>query len=134
MARVQQLQRQGYEIMEEEMSEDYEPNDEEIEQYAKFLGMDIYEDKDLFYIAKEGLKAPLPNPWKPCRSPGGSIYYYNFDNQQMQKEHPCDDYYMNYYDQEKKNKAKKQEERQGIIKCYKQMLQPNLTYRVGLSR
>ncbi len=96
------------------MSEDYDPNDEEIEQYAKFLGMDIKEDRDLFYIAKEGLKAPLPNPWKPCRSPGGSIYYYNFQTEQMQKEHPCDDYYMNYYDQEKKNKAKKKEEQ--IIK------------------
>jgi hypothetical protein len=26
--------------------------------------MNLKEDKDLLYIAKEGLKAPLPNPWK----------------------------------------------------------------------
>ena len=26
--------------------------------------MDEYEDQDLFFIAKEGLKAPLPAPWK----------------------------------------------------------------------
>lgn len=38
----------------------------EIIEYAKFLGMDLYEDKDLFWIAREGLKAPLPGPWKPC--------------------------------------------------------------------
>ena len=25
--------------------------------------MDPKEDKDLLYIAKEGLKAPLPEPW-----------------------------------------------------------------------
>ncbi len=38
----------------------------EILDYAKFLGMDPYEDRDLFYIAREGLKAPLPHPWRPC--------------------------------------------------------------------
>lgn len=64
--------------MEEELDEDYEPNQEEIEEYAKYLGMDMVNDKDLFYIAKEGLKAPLPGPWKPCKSPDGEIYYYNF--------------------------------------------------------
>jgi centrosomal protein CEP164 len=69
--------------MEEEMSENYEPTGEEIEEYAKYLGMDMRDDKDLFYIAKEGLKAPLPDPWKPCRSPGGNIYYFNFDTQEM---------------------------------------------------
>ena len=31
---------------------------DEIPEYAKWLGMDPEEDKDLFYIAKEGLKAP----------------------------------------------------------------------------
>ena len=36
-------------------------NMEEIEEYAKYLGMDMKEDRDLFYIAKEGLKAPLPD-------------------------------------------------------------------------
>jgi len=25
--------------------------------------MDPFEDRDLLYIAKEGLKAPLPEPW-----------------------------------------------------------------------
>jgi len=34
---------------------------EEIEEYAKYLGMDMQQDRDLFYIAKEGLKAPLPD-------------------------------------------------------------------------
>ena len=32
------------------------------------LGMDLEKDKDLFYIAKEGLKAPLPENWKPCKT------------------------------------------------------------------
>ena len=65
--------------MEEELDEDYEPTIDEIEEYARYLGMDMMEDRDLFYIAKEGLKAPLPDPWKPCKSPRGNIYYFNFE-------------------------------------------------------
>lgn len=47
--------------MQEELDEEYEPTAEEIEEYARYLGMDMDEDKELFYIAKEGLKAPLPD-------------------------------------------------------------------------
>jgi len=38
----------------------------EINEYGVFLGMDPIKDKDLLWIAKEGLKAPLPENWKPC--------------------------------------------------------------------
>ena len=41
---------------------------EEILEYAKWLGMDLEEDKDLFWIARGGLKAPLPENWKPCKT------------------------------------------------------------------
>jgi hypothetical protein len=37
----------------------------EIEEYAKFLGMDVETEKHLFWIARESLKAPLPTNWKP---------------------------------------------------------------------
>jgi len=57
--------------LEEELDEDYDPTAGEIEEYARYLGMDMHLDTNLFYIAKEGLKAPLPGPWKPCKSPGG---------------------------------------------------------------
>jgi len=108
--RAEQMLGDGFEIMEEELDEDYEPTGAEVEEYAKYLGMDLKEDKDLFYIAKEGLKAPLPNPWKPCKSPGGNIYYFNLHSNELQKEHPCDNYYKDYYIREKGNKRKKQEE------------------------
>ena len=102
---------EGFEIMQEELDEEYDPTIEEIEEYAKYLGMDMQEDRDLFYIAKEGLKAPLPDQWKPCRSPGGNIYYYNFENNKMQKDHPCDDYYKRYYLNERGQVRKKKEEK-----------------------
>jgi hypothetical protein len=52
-------------ILEEEYDKDYEPTQEEIIEYAQFLGMDIDTDKHLFWIARESLKAPLPKDWKP---------------------------------------------------------------------
>ena len=30
--------------------------------------MDEDADKHLFWIAREGLKAPLPENWKPCKT------------------------------------------------------------------
>ena len=68
----------GFEFMEEELDDNYNPAEEEVEEYARFLGMDVKQDKDLFYIAKEGLKAPLPGSWRPCKSPRGTVFYYNF--------------------------------------------------------
>ena len=37
----------------------------EILEYAQWLGMDPDEHKDLMWIAREGLKAPLPDNWRP---------------------------------------------------------------------
>ena len=101
---------QGYEVLDEEVDENYEPKQEEIEEYATYLGMDLVEDRHLFYIAKEGLKAPLPGPWKPCKDPQGEVWYYNFQTGEMQREHPCDDYYRKYYLNEKATAVKKKEE------------------------
>ena len=96
-------------ILEEEIDEDYEPTDEEILEYATYLGIDVNKDSDLLYIAKEGLKAPLPDPWKPCRTSGGEIYYFNFETGESIWEHPCDEYYRKLYMTEKANKRKKKE-------------------------
>jgi centrosomal protein CEP164 len=37
----------------------------EILEYAQWLGMDVQREPDLVWIAREGLKAPLPEHWKP---------------------------------------------------------------------
>lgn len=37
----------------------------EILEYAKWLGMDAIKEKELLWLAREGLKAPLPKDWKP---------------------------------------------------------------------
>ena len=84
-----------------------EPTDAEIEEYANWLGMTAPEDDDLRWIAREGLKAPLPEHWKPCKTSDGEIYYFNFSSGESVWDHPCDDYYKNMYKEEKDKLAKK---------------------------
>jgi hypothetical protein len=80
-------------VLEEELPEDYEPTEEEVLEYAKWLGMDIQSERDLFWLAREGLKAPLPENWKPCKTGGGEIYYFNFATGESVWDHPCDEFY-----------------------------------------
>ncbi|KAI9088497.1 hypothetical protein DFS34DRAFT_640534 [Phlyctochytrium arcticum] len=88
-------------ILEEEFDENYEPTEEEVVDYAKFLGMDAEKDKHLFWIARESLKAPLPANWKPCQTDDGNIYYFNFGTGESIWDHPCDDHYRKLYEREK---------------------------------
>ena len=74
--------------------------------YAKWLGMDLETEKDLMWIAREGLKAPLPEHWKPCKAPDtGDIYYFNFQTGESVWDHPCDEYYRKLYHEEQAHKS-----------------------------
>ena len=95
-------------ILEEEIDENYEPTHEEVVEYARWLGMDPDEDAKFLYIAKEGLKAPLPEPWKPCKTKEGEIYYFNFENGDSVWEHPCDEYYKKMFEEAKSANFKRQ--------------------------
>lgn len=56
----------------EEVDNSYEPTDKEVKEYAiDALGMRLPEDEGLLYIAREGLKAPLPPNWVPYQSRNG---------------------------------------------------------------
>ena len=55
--------------------------------------MTLPDDSDLFWIAREGLKAPLPRNWKPCQSDNGDIFYFNLDNGECCWDHPLDEHY-----------------------------------------
>ena len=52
-------------ILEEEYDENYEPTQEEVQEYAQFLGIDPVNEPQFLWIARNGLKAPLPESWKP---------------------------------------------------------------------
>ena len=55
-----------------------------------------------------GPRAP-PENWKPCRSPDGEIYYFNFSNGESVWDHPCDEYCHNMYAEEKKKLEEKRQ-------------------------
>jgi len=92
-------------VLEEEIDKDYEPTEQEIIDYAEWLGMDPQKDKDLLWIAKAGLKAPLPRPWKPCQTnEEGEIFYFNFETGESVWDHPCDEYHRQLFQKEKAKK------------------------------
>lgn len=84
-------------VLDEVVDEDYEPSPQEITEYAEWLGMDPAQDQDLYWIARDGLKAPLPAAWKPCQSGDGNVFYFNFETGESVWEHPCDEHYRRVY-------------------------------------
>lgn len=65
--------------------------------------MDTEKDQAHFWVAREGLKAPLPKDWKPCKTKDTEeIYYFNFTSGESTWDHPCDDYYRKMYEDSKK--------------------------------
>ena len=75
----------------------YVLTEDDIEQYASWLGMDLELDSHLFWIARAGLMTELPEDWKPCKSPDGEVYYFNFASGESQWDHPCDEEFRELY-------------------------------------
>lgn len=70
----------------------YNPDAKEIEEYGLWLGLNRQTDHDLFLeIAVDGLKAPLPEDWKPCKTDKDEVYYFNFSTGESIWDHPADD-------------------------------------------
>lgn len=95
----------GQLILEEEYDENYQPTEQEIFEYAQSIGIDPIREKDLLFIAREGIVAPLPPDWKPCQDASGDIYYFNFQTGDSVWDHPCDDYYRNMVIEEKRRRS-----------------------------
>ena len=86
--------------------DNFEPTEQEIREYALYLGIDLNSDKDLLWIAEKGLKAPVPKPWKPCCTADKEIYYFNFETGESSWEHPSDKEFKQLYQTEKTNKLR----------------------------
>eukprot|EP00759_Apiculatamorpha_spiralis_P059049 PhF_6_TR963/c0_g1_i3/m.1830 len=85
----------------EHIDEDYEPTDQEVLEYCEWLGMDVVHDRCLMWIAREALKAPLPENWKVCYTEEREAYYFNVRTGESIWDHPMDAYYKALYKQEK---------------------------------
>lgn len=89
---------------------DYEPTDQEIREYAEWLGADLQNDKDLFWIAREALKAKIPPGWKLYQRKDGSgdPFYFNSDTGESLWDHPMDEHYKKLFAEEKEKKMNAQ--------------------------
>eukprot|EP00746_Dinoflagellata_sp_MGD_P163565 gnl/MRDRNA2_/MRDRNA2_91678_c0_seq1.p1 gnl/MRDRNA2_/MRDRNA2_91678_c0~~gnl/MRDRNA2_/MRDRNA2_91678_c0_seq1.p1 ORF type:complete len:293 (-),score=75.21 gnl/MRDRNA2_/MRDRNA2_91678_c0_seq1:140-1018(-) len=91
----------GNVVLEEEIDENYEPTEQEVKDYAEWLGMDMDADSELLWIAREALRAPLPEPWKTCQSADLEIFYFNFETGESVWDHPVDEHYRALFEEEK---------------------------------
>jgi hypothetical protein len=64
---------------------------EEIEEFAAFLGIDTELDRDLLWLAEEGLLTAPAEPWKACQTTDSmELFFYNFETGESVWEHPGD--------------------------------------------
>ena len=66
--------------------------------------MDLEVDADLLYIAQEGLKAPVPEPWKAFSNEQEEIYYTNTITNEVIFDHPLDEVYRKKFQEAKMKK------------------------------
>ncbi|KAM9369962.1 centrosomal protein of 164 kDa [Phaethornis superciliosus] len=121
-------------VLEDNDDETYIPSEQEIQDFAREIGIDPEKEPELIWLAREGIVAPLPPNWRACQDITGDIYYFNFANGQSTWDHPCDEHYKQLVVQErekllargslkKKEKKKKKKEK----KEKKQQLLQQLT-------
>eukprot|EP00756_Hemistasia_phaeocysticola_P016800 Hpha_TRINITY_DN15498_c2_g7::TRINITY_DN15498_c2_g7_i1::g.173072::m.173072 len=91
-------------VLDDNFDPGYEPSQKEVTEYAQWLGMDPDDDEPLMWIAKEGLRAPLPDHWRPCKTDNGEIYYFNFSTGDSIWDHPMDEHYKKLYQEENKKR------------------------------
>jgi len=82
------------------------PSEEEIRDYAVYLGMNPAEDAHLFYIAEWALTVPLPDGWTEHNDNQGNEFYFNAMTGVSTYEHPLDEHYRSYYRQIKKEQSR----------------------------
>eukprot|EP00659_Diplonema_papillatum_P014250 gene14250-21856_t len=87
--------------------DEYDPSEQEIAEYCDWLGMDRQSEKSLTWIAREALKAPLPEYWKICYTDEREVYYFNMRTGESIWDHPMDAYYKSLFRQEKSKLDKK---------------------------
>lgn len=54
-------------------------------------------DAKYLYIAKQALKTPLPEPWKPASTEEGQIVYVNLETSEVSEEHPLDSHFRRLF-------------------------------------
>eukprot|EP00929_Paragymnodinium_shiwhaense_P000605 TRINITY_DN100859_c0_g1_i1.p1 TRINITY_DN100859_c0_g1~~TRINITY_DN100859_c0_g1_i1.p1 ORF type:complete len:572 (-),score=167.50 TRINITY_DN100859_c0_g1_i1:98-1759(-) len=88
--------------------EDREPSHEEVLEYAEFLGIDVDKEPQLMWIAKEGVVAPVPHPWKACTENEEDVFYFNFETSESIWDHPSDDKFKRMVEEHRQKHVEEQ--------------------------
>ena len=56
----------------------YAPTPQEVQEYARYLGIDTVHERALLWIAYRGLSTPLPWGWRACATNDGATYFVDF--------------------------------------------------------
>lgn len=102
-------------VLDDFVDEDYEPTDEEVREFAEFIGMKLPEDEEFLYIARNALKTPLPKEWKPCEADGDNIFYFNFKTGESTWDHPMDELAQRTFENEKAKKLMREQKAGGHV-------------------
>jgi len=78
---------------------------QEVEEYAKYLGMDPAADGHLLWIAEMALTAPLPVGWSEHQDSAGNVFFFNKATGTSTYEHPLDASFKSYYSKIKSSGA-----------------------------
>lgn len=81
--------------------DDEDPTEEQVLEYAEFLGMDLKTERHLLWIAREGVAAPVPPPWKTCTNKG-EVFYFNLATEESSWDHPCDEQFRALLEEHRK--------------------------------
>ena len=86
-------------ILEEEIDPNYVPSQDEIDEYAKWLGMDLQQDKDLQWIAPERIESAFTRALEALQDDGhGRDLLFQLLVKKSTWDHPCDEYYRTLYE------------------------------------
>lgn len=81
-------------VLDGDVLDGQEPTEEQIREYAEFLGLDLDVEPELAWIAREGVAANVPHPWQACTENCEDVFYYNVETGESVWDHPYDDYYL----------------------------------------
>eukprot|EP00668_Euglena_longa_P014109 GGOE01018081.1.p1 GENE.GGOE01018081.1~~GGOE01018081.1.p1 ORF type:complete len:429 (-),score=106.48 GGOE01018081.1:109-1395(-) len=83
----------GHSTVLDDTAAQHQPTAAEVHEYAQWLGIDVATEGELLWVARDGLTTPLPDPWRPCKTHGGDLYYFNFGTGESAWEHPMDEFF-----------------------------------------